>query len=72
MFLFIETERSISANVHACVLYTRVGLPRVDDAIVINIKEGDVLLKNTKSVILVARGSVRMFPVWCLQCSWHI
>jgi len=55
-------------------MHTGVSLPRVDDAVVVAVEEGDVLLQHAHVVVpvLVARGAVGVVDVRRRQSSRQI
>jgi hypothetical protein len=44
----------------------------MDNAIVVAVKEGHMLLKDGKAFGVVTWGSTWIFHVNCLQCPWYI
>lgn len=71
----LDRERSTQAAIiqFACT-HTRVRLPRVDDAVVVAVEEGDVLLQHAHVVVpvLVGRGAVGVVDVRRHQGSRQI
>lgn len=51
---------------------TSVGLPRINNPILILIKKGNVLLKNTHSMAVMSWCSMWMFHIWSSQCPCQI